>query len=144
MRRTGDERYVQRLEGQQGGIIGLAAARGREEPEGGVIAQAVVDREMTGDSPRILTVKSHPLHILRKSAVAGRRVGAGCIRRGGGAADQVLGELLRVRQIIRRIHCELRQVLRSSGKRAAQDWLVNEVDAAKWRVPGGWLGSFVA
>src|SRR6266852_7500748 len=143
MRSAGDERNIQRLQSQESGVVSLTASRSGEEPESGVVAQAVVDCQMTGDSPGILCVESQPLHILRKGAIAGRRVRAGRIRRGIRAAHQILRKLLRVGQIVCWIHYELRQVFCRARKGAAQDGLVNEVNTKPWRVTAGGVAHVV-
>ena len=58
-------------------VLELGSARTLEQSEGGLVTQAVVDREVMRNAPGILSVEAKPLHVLRKAAVAGGSVSAG-------------------------------------------------------------------
>src|ERR1700687_2264368 len=69
--RAWHQRNVQRLQSDIRVVLKLASARPLEEPEGGLITQAVVDRQVVRNSPGVLSVESESLNVLRKAAVAG-------------------------------------------------------------------------
>jgi len=72
VRHARHQRNLQRLQRQQRRIAGLAAPRGGEQPEGGVVAQSVIHHQMRVDAPGILAIDAQPLHVLREAAVAAR------------------------------------------------------------------------
>src|SRR5208282_673096 len=73
-------RNLQRLQGYVCIVLSLSSPRSLEEPERRLITQAVVDRQVVRNAPRILGVESESLNVLRKTAVAGGSKSA-CNRR---------------------------------------------------------------
>ena len=73
---AGDNRNLQRLQRNVRTVLSLGSARTLEEPVGGLVTEAVVDREVMRDAPGILAIEGQPLHVLREAAVAGGSVSA--------------------------------------------------------------------
>ena len=134
LRRTADEWRYGGIKREQEGIQRLAASGGDEETESCVVAQAVIDGEISRDAPGILGVDAEALDILRKAAVAGRSDAASCAGRdiGEGVAEQAVRSVVNccgVRGVVRGIEDERSQRFRICGERAAHDRLVNEINS---------------
>ena len=113
-----------------------------KSPKRGVVAKAVIHGQVRSHAPGILGVKSQPLHVLRKAAIAGRRIGADGAGRDlacGGRAGQIHRELLRVCQIIRGILREYGQVFRvaRSAPLITGSWMKSTPKLGEWR-PEEW------
>ena len=121
------------------GFCDLAAARGVEQTKRCVVAQAVIDGEVSRDAPGIFGVDAEPLDILRKAAVASGSDAASCAgrderRRRGRAGSEIGRELCGVRGVIRGIENERSQCFRICGERAAHHRLVNEINSEARRM----------
>src|SRR5579863_9995233 len=103
---------------------------------------------MRRHAPGILSIKSQPLDVLRKAAVAGGRSGTGGStrnwKRGSGGACQIHGELRGMARVERGILGENREIFRIGGKRTAQDRFMDEVHAETRRVASGAVCDVVA
>src|SRR5271157_2618072 len=92
---------------------------------------------MRGYAPRILGVKPQALEVLRKAAIGGGSVLAGRARSGRRAAGKIHRELLRVTEIVRRVHGEDSEILRRPRERATHYGFVDKVHPEAWRVTAG-------
>src|ERR1700722_7097784 len=140
------KRNLQRLQRQVRGILQFGASRRIEKSKGGVVAQSVINGEMSGHAPGILRVKSEPLHVLREAPVARRhRSATNCRRR------IRLYRATGTEEKFRRIGCVKTGILRISqdrfrrpGKRAAQYRFVNKIYAEAWGVSSCRMAYIVA
>ena len=129
----------QRWQQDEAGVGGLAFSGSLKKPEGGLIAQAVVDGEVVRYAPRILGIEPEPLDVLREAAVA-----AGC---GYLARRQVDGELCEVdciQGVVARVIRQSGQRFSVGCERAAEHGFVNKVDPELQRVAPRRMAQVVA
>src|SRR5271169_1553093 len=153
VRHARHNRNLQRLQGYVCIVLSLSSSRSLEEPKRRLITQAIVDREVVRNAPRILGVEPESLNVLRKTAVAcgsksasdgryprrwrrGRRIAlrgwrSVIKRQSTGGSSAVGADRIDVAIGIERIGGEL---LRRCRERAAEHRLMNKVDSELKRV----------
>ena len=136
------QRKSQRRQERKGWIFRLTAARSGEQAECGLVAQSVVEREMSSYAPGVFRVERETLHVLREASVSGRSEG-GIRALRQEAIEEYCGGRLYSRNTADRAGSWY-SVSALPAKCAAEHRLMNEVDAELESVVAGGMAYIVA